>query len=436
MSLQTLSQAEQYLNGLINHERTQDFDYEALGLGRIRALLVRAGHPERGLACIHIAGSKGKGSVALATEALLLKAGTSVGTFTSPHLESWCERFRVNGASVSDEKLLQALNALKPAIDIQQKDVMYRPSFFDVATVLALEVFRRENVDVGVIEVGLGGRLDSTNIVNAHVSVLTSVQLEHTDKLGTTREAIAREKMGIARAGIPLMHGPLSPDALPAVLAAAVVSDTPLEQVDVRDVQLGPDVLRFSLRDGREVTAPPFGAHQATNLALAIHAVEALLGRTLLAAEIAELKELRLPARVESFGDLLLDSAHTPDSAVALAKTLEARWPGRSAVGLVSISRDKHAGEILAALAPQLRVLVLTHAETLRSADPNQLREAAHAAGIESVEIEPEPKAAFDRALALRKPGELVLITGSIYLAGKLRARCGQHSSGIVKSSK
>ena len=234
--LETLADAERYLDGFVNQERAVSFDYERFGLARIRALLDRIGNPERQLPCIHITGSKGKGTTALASEALLIASGLRTGTYTSPHLEAWRERFRIDGSWVEEQRLVSVLGSMLPALEELRRDRELAPSFFDVSTGLALALFRDAGVDAAVIEVGLGGRIDSTNVVASRVSVLTAVQLEHTETLGETRELIAREKVGIARPGMPFLHGPLSPDAHGVVAARAVIDDFLLEEVRAFDV--------------------------------------------------------------------------------------------------------------------------------------------------------------------------------------------------------
>jgi dihydrofolate synthase/folylpolyglutamate synthase len=420
MELRTLADAERYLDGFLNLERRSHFDYERLGLARVRGLLDAIGNPERGLPCIHVAGSKGKGSTSLLAEALLVAAGRRAGTFTSPHLVSWRERFRVGGVELEEAELVSALADLVPAVERLRSDPDRVPSFFDLVTALALHAFRRAGAGLAVMEVGLGGRLDSTNAVESCVSVLTAIQLEHTDKLGSTLEAIAREKAGILRPYVQLLHGPLAPEALGAVLARATAVDAPVEEVRAKLVEQSERGVALALEDGRQLRVAALGAPQATNAALAVRAVEHALGRRLGPSELAALEQVRLPARIERFGDVVLDSAHTPDSARALAETLAALWPARGCVLVAAISRDKDAAGILHELG-FARACVLTSAESQRSADPRELEPLAWASGIETVESAPTPAAALARARELARPGELVVVTGSIFLAGALR---------------
>jgi dihydrofolate synthase/folylpolyglutamate synthase len=422
VELRTLADVERYLNGFFNVERTRAFDYEKLGLARVRALLEAQGNPERAFECIHVAGSKGKGSVVLAAERLLLAAGRRAGSYTSPHLESWGERYRVHGRPVPERLLAETLERMRPCIERQRRHPELRPSFFDVSTALALVLFRDLGVDAGVIEVGLGGRLDSTNVVRPSVSVITSIELEHTDKLGDSLEAIAREKAGILKPGVPLVHGPLPAEALAAVVARAIACDCAIDEVRPGSVRLEQAGIEVGLDDGRRLWAPVLGAHQATNLAIAVRAVEAFLGRALAETELAALGELELPGRLERFGETIVDSAHTPESARSLRDTLRSLWPERDWVLLLSISKDKNAVGVLEALAPVTRLAVLARAEPQRSLDPEHLEALAWASGIEELETREQPSDALAAARAALRPGELLVAAGSVYFAGAIRA--------------
>ena len=421
MELQTLRDAERYLDQLVNREKKTQFDYERLALTPIRALLAAIGSPERGLPCVHVAGSKGKGTVTLATECLLRAAGLRVGTFTSPHLVSWRERFRVDGALVAEDDLVGELREMQPEVERLRLDPDLCPSFFDVSTALALAVFRRAGVDVGAIEVGLGGRLDSTNVVESRVSIVTTIQLEHTDKLGPTLERIAREKAGILRAGVPALHGELDPEAWGAIAAQSIAVGAALEGVEAQDVHSSALGVTFRLADGRAVQSRVLGAHQAVNLALAVRAAEVFLGRALATNELAALEALELPARLERFGDVILDSAHTPDSARALRRTLETLWPGRRYALLLAVSRDKDAAGIIAELAGVTRLCVATAVEPQRSLDPDELAALAWASGIPDVEVERDPVRGLEIARRRKGDGAGIVIAGSIFLAGALR---------------
>ena len=213
-----LAEAEAWLASLINVEKMPDLRRARLSLEPVRRLLREMGNPERELRIFHIAGSKGKGSVALFAEALLRAAGRRTGAFTSPHLVSWVERFRIDGREVSGERLADAVARIRPIAE-RLREEPDAPSFFDVTTALALMLFAEAGVDAVLLEVGLGGRLDSTNVVAPEVTCVTSIELEHTDKLGDTLAAIAGEKAGIAKPGVPMLMAPLAPDAARTVEA-------------------------------------------------------------------------------------------------------------------------------------------------------------------------------------------------------------------------
>jgi dihydrofolate synthase/folylpolyglutamate synthase len=421
MLIRTLADAERYLDGFINRERQASFDYEKLGLERVRSLLGALGNPQAGFPCVHVTGSKGKGSVALACEALLRAAGRRVGTYTSPHLATWRERFRIDGAPVGEAELIATLSELQPVLERQSADPVLCPSFFDVTTALAFELFRRAGADAGSIEVGLGGRLDSTNLVESRVSVLTTIELEHTDKLGDTTEAIAREKAGIMRKGVPFLHGPLDPGAWSAVLARSVAEDTPLEELRAHDVRESAHGVSFRLADGREVSSGVLGEHQALNLSLAVRACEVFLGRALDAPEFAALGPLRLPARLERIGNTLLDAAHTRESARVLRRVTGQLWPDRSCVLALSLSRDKDAEGVLAELAPAARACVITRAEAVRGRPPEELARLVREAGVAQVECRDDPLQAVARARELCRPDEPLVVAGSFYFAGAVR---------------
>jgi dihydrofolate synthase/folylpolyglutamate synthase len=434
VSEERLRAAEAYLEGLINLERGPSYAGARLSLAPIRALLGRIGNPERGLCVLHIAGSKGKGSTALLAEALLRAAGLRVGTFTSPHLERWTERFRSDGREVTGERLADAVERLRPAVDaLRAGDDP--PSFFDATTAAALLLFAEERLDVAVVEVGLGGRLDSTNAVAPAVTCITTIELEHTDKLGHTLALIAAEKAGIVKPGVPLVTGALAAEAAAVVEARARELGAPLARVG-SEIELAVceemlEATRFCSRDGGfdcELTLGATGAHQAANAALALAAVRrlGLVGdEALREAARAAFARPALPGRVEIVSRspfVLIDGAHTEESARALAHVL-ASIPRRSAHLVVSISAGKALAAICAALAPQADRVTITRAEPLRSLTPGEVAEAFRAAapGLE-LRIVPNPHLALRAAREATGAEDLLCATGSFYLAGIARS--------------
>ena len=432
-----LAEAERWLEGLINVERMPDMGRARLTLAPIQALLARVGDPQRGLRALHVAGSKGKGSTALIAEAVLGAAGVRTGVFTSPHLVRWTERFRIDGREVAGERLADALTRLRPAADaLREGDDP--PSFFDVTTAAAFLLFAEAGVEVAVLEVGLGGRLDSTNVCEPAVTCVTSIELEHTEKLGTTHAAIAAEKAGIAKPGVPLVMGALPAAAAEVVAARAREVGAPLfamgEAFQLEAVAPGAEGGRALFRDGElalELSLGTPGAHQLGNAALALACVRRLGlvdDDALARAAGAALPGLALPGRIEILGRdpwLVVDGAHTAASARALAEAL-ARLDYAQGHLVLSVSAGKDVRALCEALAPRFARATVTRAEPHRSLDPSELAAvlAAAAPGLE-VACEPDPERAARQARASASSGSLVCATGSVYMAGAARAVWG-----------
>ena len=428
--------ASAYLAGLINVEKERNAPYSRFDLEPIRRLMERLGDPQADLSVIHIAGSKGKGSTGLMAEALLGAAGERVGTFTSPHLERWSERFRINGREVAGELLADAIERIAPHIDALREAAPDRaPSFFDALTATALLLFSEAKVDRCVFEVGLGGRLDSTNVITAAVSCITSIEFEHTQQLGNTLSEIASEKAGILKPGVPAVIGDLRDEAAEVVEARARELGAPLARLgrdfnsEVLDRDLEGQLIRLtdgSLRVDARIAA--LGSHQARNAALALACVArtpgVVRGERLIEAAERGFAAVQLPGRIEVIGRspwLLVDSAHTGDSAVALAEVLR-RIPRRRSHLVLSISAGKDADAILRHLLPEANAVTVTRAEPIRSLSPSEVATAIRAAapGI-SVQVVPNPHLALRAAREGLGAEDLLCVSGSIYLAGIAR---------------
>lgn len=431
----TLDEAAAYLSGLINVERAPDARRVRFSLEPIRCLLDRLGNPHAGLAVLHIAGSKGKGSTALLAEGLLRAHGLRVGTFTSPHLESWTERFRIDGEEVAGEKLAEVVERLRPEVDaLRDERPEDAPSFFDATTAAALVLFADAGVDYAVLEVGLGGRLDSTNIVTPRVACVTSIELEHTEKLGTTLAAIAGEKAGIAKPGVPLVMGTLPAEAATVVeersgrLGCALArygrefgAEILEEELDGQRIRFGEGSLVFEAR------LAVAGAHQARNAALALACVRrlgAIPDPALPGVARSAFANATLPARIEFLCHrpwMVVDSAHTAASAAALADTL-ARIPRHRGHLVLSVSAGKDLASICRSLVPFADQLTITRAEPVRSLAPEEVISA-----VRGVAADLTPRVVPDPAIAVRAareglgPGDLLCVAGSVYLAGIAR---------------
>lgn len=444
-----LDRAVVYLEGLINLERQPELSAR-LTLEPVSALLERLGNPQHQLPVMHVAGSKGKGSTCLFAEAILRSAGERVGTFTSPHLERWTERFRIDGAEVAPHKLAEAVEKLKPHVEFLRQNSRTRPSFFDATTAAALLLFAEENVDRAVIEVGLGGRLDSTNVVSPGVTCITNIELEHTDKLGETVEAIAGEKAGILKPGIPCVMGPLQRGAAAVVRNRASELGSHLEEYGVdfemraeEPEPMGSGGLRpirceYRAADGFSVESEigTRGHHQLVNAALAISCVRRL-GRLddiqVARAVRRALPRVLLPGRVEILSRepwIVVDSAHTAVSAEGLARALQVLSAGPRHF-VLSVSTGKDLDAILSSLLPGAAHVTLTRAEPRRSLGLELLAKAVGRYGIADVELCEDPAAAVRQARARLTEKDLLCVTGSFYMAGIARGILKDHSRSV-----
>ncbi len=428
------AEASRWLEGLINREHRPE--QGRVSLAPVRALLARVGNPQQEVRALHIAGSKGKGATALLAEALLQELGVRSGTLTSPHLLRLTERFRIDGVEVPEPRLAGVLTRLRPEVEVLQQSAAHEPpSFFDVLTAAAFLLFREADVAFAILEVGLGGRLDSTNVCRPVVTCITSIELEHTRQLGDTRAAIAGEKAGIAKPGVPLYCGALAPEALARVRERAAEAGAPLRVLgsDFHAQVLNVRALgsRFAYRDGRyqaEFELGAAGVHQVGNAALALACVRALgVARdpALTAAAHRAFQSPVLPGRIEVMGRrpwLIVDAAHTAASARALARVLAA-LPKKRVELVLSCSADKDVDALSAALAPLADRATATLALPQRSLAPHALAEALHRAhaGLR-VEEQADPRRALAEALARTHEGDLLCATGSVYLAGIARA--------------
>ncbi|HEU4630821.1 MAG TPA: Mur ligase family protein [Gemmatimonadaceae bacterium] len=397
-----------------------------LGLDHTRRLLAALGDPQAALRAVHIAGTNGKGSTTATVAALLAARGLRVGTYTSPHLIDFRERILVDGVPIAGDEVVEFVATWAEEIE------RIGATFFEATTAMALLHFARAAVDVAVIETGLGGRLDSTNVITPLVAVVTNIGLDHTEYLGDTVEAIAREKAGVFKPGVPAVIGERDP-AVAAQLAAAAhaAGATPVRVL--RDegwpeaIEVGDDGTTFTVRRGgtsRRVRTPLVGRHQAVNTAVALLTLDALGAPYALAdAELdAALARVRVAGRFERDGRYVFDVAHNPDGAATLARTLAAVAPPRPVVALLAVLSDKDWRAIMTTLAPQVDRFVLTTAPSApanRRWDPWAALAYAGAQGWPA-EVEPD----FARAIARAEDGaETVLVTGSFHTVGDVMAR-------------
>jgi dihydrofolate synthase/folylpolyglutamate synthase len=430
----TFAEALSYLDSFINYERQPQVPYtrEAFDLTEFERFLARLDDPHRRLQTVVVAGTKGKGSTAAMIASIGQASGLKAGLYTSPHLCSIRERICVNGEMISEEVFAGLVNDLMPHIEaVGMADVRRFRTFFEILTAMALVHFQRVGVDVAVLEVGLGGRLDATNVATPLVSVITPISFDHTEVLGETIPQIAREKAGIIKPHGLVVMAPQRPDA------SAVIRDVCLAQgarlVDVaselrwRPWHCSWEGSRFDL-DGTaraypNLAIPLAGPHQLPNAATAVATAEALQGQGLpISADGIRqgVKQVKWEGRLETVSRqpwIVLDGAHNGDSAHCLREALAACFPYRRLILVLGISANKNLAGIIEELAPLAAVTVATRAMVPRAAPPQQVAALASRWCSRTI-VEEDTQQGLARAIAETQPDDLLLVTGSLYLVG------------------
>jgi dihydrofolate synthase/folylpolyglutamate synthase len=382
------------------------------GLDRMRRLMTAMGNPQLRFQSIHVVGTNGKSSTVRMTAAILRRHGLRAGVYLSPHLVSFAERIRVDDADLTPEEFAAAIQRAAHAAELVDRSLVGddRVTQFELLTAAAYSELARRDVAVGVIEAGLGGRYDATNVIPSKVQVLTSVGLEHTRWLGPTISAIATEKLDIVQPGgtLVLGHG-LHPDA-------EAVAERVAAERGATIVHAGPD-------PGVPLIA--LGSFQRRNFALARAAAQAYLGELDPDAVATAAAEILVPGRLQAVDQdplTLLDGAHNPDGMAALAEALAEPWAAGHdrVVAVISVLDDKDAAAMLATLMPICDVLVLTASQNPRALPPPTLKSLARQLGGPRSEVIRDPRAALERARELAGPTGLVVATGSIYLVADL----------------
>ncbi|HLZ40196.1 MAG TPA: folylpolyglutamate synthase/dihydrofolate synthase family protein [Candidatus Sulfotelmatobacter sp.] len=426
-------------------------------LAHMRVLLGALENPERTFPSVLIAGTNGKGSTAATLASILHASGLKTALYTSPHLLRINERIRVNGIEIGDDPFA----ALHGEVDrlaerlVAERELPWHPSFFEMMTAIAFAHFARERVEIAVLEVGMGGRLDATNVVEPLVGVITDISLDHQKFLGNTVREIAREKAGIIRRAGVLVTLPQQPEAndvigntileLDAVGVSAVPYVPPvspgssqyLAKSDTKGAKEPGQQNRYPLQVmGQEIVvqSPLVGRHQLRNVALAIAAAEqlgkkGLPGITPDAIEVG-IRETWWPGRFQviaahgEWPEIVLDVAHNPAGAWALRSALSERFQDRPLIFVFGAMRDKAIAEMAEILFPMAERVVATHPQNPRAASPEEVRQAASRTGTE-IELVPDVGEAMERARSLAGAGALIVITGSIYLVGEAMRSLG-----------
>lgn len=407
-----------------------------LGLGRIEELLRRLGDPHRsGVKIVHIGGTNGKGSTTAMLSEILREAGCRVGSFTSPHLHSYTERYRINGAQIEPEQAAALLSELRPHLDAMVAEGYEHPTEFEVSTALAFMYFAREKVDYLLLEVGLGGAIDSTNVAPSMLSVITNVAMDHMDYLGHTIREIAAVKAGIIKPGIPVVTAAFG-DGLQVIEKVCAERGCRLTRVG-RDVtwkavshSLGGQ--RFSVAGLKgpynNLTIKLLGRHQLVNAATAIAAAENLIDTgAVISAEAVRngLAFSTWPGRLEILRRkplTIIDGAHNFEGARSLHCALDEYFQGKSMVLVIGMLGDKEREKVVGELAPLARAVVVTRPNSPRAGNWRELAGEARRYAPE-VYCHESVEDALNKAEALAGPDDLVCITGSLYMVAEAREK-------------
>lgn len=405
-----------------------------LRLERITHLLHLLGDPHRTFPSIHITGTSGKTSTSTMTAAVLTQSGYKTGLHVSPYLQVINEGFQINNRMAPTSHLATITERIKPAIaEVTRDNPFGQPSYFEAKVAMAFCLFQEEQVDVAVVEVGLGGTLDATNVLPAHVAVLTNVGLDHTAILGDTVEQIAQDKAGIIKPGQIVVSGVSQPSVRQIVADRCAEQGATLWQrgeqfsyqqhdADNSLIMVVGNTVYNGLRLGMQ------GAFQAANATCAIAAVQAFVGEVAVSAVHEGLRQARVPGRMELMQHhpvIIIDGAHNPDKMRAAAQTIDASYGGRRRIVVVALKSDKDYQEVLRVALGGASVAIMTAfhiSGPWKSFAPDMLAEAATAMMPDlDVRVVPDPIQAVQQALAMANPNDLIWITGSLYLVGNVR---------------
>jgi len=457
--LDTYEAALEYLFAVTDYEKMQHVRYNAdtFSLDRMRNLLERLDSPDRALRTVHVAGTKGKGSTAAMVHALALGCGLRAGLYTSPHLLNIRERIRVgrpsraSGSSDEDiapEDLRRHVQALRPHIERMRAE-QNAPTFFEIFTALALRHFAAVKVDLAVVEVGMGGRLDATNVLVPDVAVITAISLDHTEQLGDTIESIAAEKAGIVKPRVPVVSQPQEPAVMDIIEDACRKAGAPLIRVGRDVTYTWEPAVELACRTGRggrmggrlsiqlpgaaydDLFIPLMGEHQALNACAAIAAARRaapMVGRLTPKVVRESLARVEWPGRMERVAgppEMVLDGAHNRASVERLAEGLARHFPGRRQVVVFGAAADKDVDGMLAALVEKWpgAAVVFTRTTSPRAADPADLASQFTRAGGSRAQTAPDAASALKAAGAMAGRDGLVVVCGSLYLVGEVKRR-------------
>ena len=424
-------------------------------LERISALVDILGSPQLSYPTIHVGGTNGKTTTSRMIDSLLFEMGLRTGRFTSPHLESYLERISINGQPIDAKELIFSFNDISPYLDLMDSKFDNPISFFEAITALAFAAFAEHPIDVGVIEVGMGGQWDATNVVDADVSVITPIGLDHMEYLGSTITEIAATKAGIIKKQGFIVLAQQTPEAAVELLrrAAEVGADVAREgleySIDSRAIAVGGQLISITGLRGHydDIFLPLHGKHQASNAAAALIAVEAFFGEQDLDIDAvrAGFANVTSPGRCEVIHrdpTIILDAAHNPHGAKAIAETMQSEFTFDEVTGIVALMADKDALGILQALEPIMNQIIVTTNSSERSMKVSELSNlATQVFGADRVFAEDTLQAAIDRAVKdtvrpLSEESLAILITGSVVTVGEARTAVRKKYAKLPEAEK
>ncbi|MEO6913891.1 MAG: folylpolyglutamate synthase/dihydrofolate synthase family protein [Candidatus Baltobacteraceae bacterium] len=426
----TYEQAQSYLLGAINETVSRRVPYR---LDRMRMFLDELGNPQDAYPTIHVGGTSGKGSTSTMIASALRASGKKIGLHTKPHLKSMTERSRINGVAIDEERFAELISEMLAAIDRTAAE-FGRPSYYETLLALAFVYFAREQVDLAVIEVGVGGKLDGTNVIVPQVSVITNIGLDHTDILGNTLEEIAADKSGIAKPGIPLVSAVADPGPRSIIAARCAEVGAPFILVqDTSSIEPQPSQRygqSFALTTPSaryDLALPVLGEFQKMNAATAILALEQLNERLRPSVEevVRGLSQLMLPGRMEFFPShpsVVFDVAHNPDKAAHLVASLRTTFADRRFIFIIAVTDTKDAHHVLQAFVNLPASYIFTEFQTpgRTATKPQRLASIAQDLGIWGRAIA-SPIEALEVARRNSDASDIIVITGSTFVVAELR---------------
>jgi dihydrofolate synthase/folylpolyglutamate synthase len=439
----TYKEAIEFLLQAMDYEKITNYKYDVsnFNLKRMEKLLSTVGNPHKKGKYVHITGTKGKGSTAIMIASALKASGLKTGLFTSPHLVYLGERMKVNNRTITQKMLVQLVNELKPYIERERlKNITLSPTFFDTITAIALTYFERKKVDISVLEVGMGGRLDSTNVILPQISIITPIGYDHTDKLGHTLDRIAYEKSGIIKEGISVVSSAQEHEPLSIISKTCKEKKAQLRLVgrdilitDIKKTRKGglygtECIISTWRKKYKNIFLPLVGQHQVENCATAIGALETLSENGVVKIDnetvINALAKIKCPARIEVVLKkplIILDTAHTVSSMKSLRESIKENFTFKRLILVMGMSGDKDIDGIFREITCAADELIFTRTHNPREAEPKQLAQIAKKHYHKEPIVIENIDEALREAKRIADKDDLICITGSFYLAAKVK---------------